>query len=168
MEAEAEDQLSDEGFAGDNKQVQRTASLRYKGQTHELEVDWSGPLHSDGLAQLAEAFGAEHARVYGHRAGAAEPVELITLRVAGRGIGDRPPLAKASDRAAMASSGPRQAYFGKEIGWLETEVLMRSDRASGRSGPFIVEEYDATCLAPPGVSGKLDSATGAIILAKTD
>jgi N-methylhydantoinase A len=164
MEAEAQDQLSDEGFVGVNKQVQRTASLRYKGQTHELEVDWSGPLHDDALAQLAEAFGTEHSRVYGHRAGAAEPVELITLRVAGRGIGDRPPLAKVSDRAGMALSGPRQAYFGKENGWLETEILTRSDLASGRAGPFIVEEYDATCLAPPGVSGKLDSATGAIIL----
>ncbi len=166
LETEAIAQLADEGFAGPTQDVRRSASLRYKGQTHELEVDWSGQLDGAALERLAEAFGEAHARVYGHRAGAAEPVELITLRVAGRGIGKRPPLARASERLAAASAGTRPAYFGREHGWLETAILARADLASARVGPFIVEEYDATCLAPPGVAGRLDPATGAIILSR--
>jgi N-methylhydantoinase A len=163
LETEALDQLKAEGFSGPTQSVQRTASLRYKGQTHELEVDWTGPIFADNLDALAEAFGEEHARVYGHRAGAAEPVELITLRVSGRGLGDRPPLARASDRST-GTHGVRQAYFGPKLGWLETPILSRKDLVDGRKGPFIVEEYDATCLAPPGVTGEINDATGAIIL----
>ena len=49
--------------------------------------------------------------------------------------------------------------------WYEFH-LARADLASARVGPFIVEEYDATCLAPPGVAGRLDPATGAIILSR--
>jgi len=163
LETEAIDQLVAEGFSGPTQSVKRTASLRYKGQTHELEVDWTGPISAGKLDALAEAFGEEHARVYGHRAGAAEPVELITLRVSGRGLGDRPPLARASDRST-GTHGARQAYFGPKLGWLETPVLSRKDLVSSRKGPFIVEEYDATCLAPPGVSGEINDATGAIVL----
>ena len=163
LETEAIEQLVAEGFNGPTQSVQRTASLRYKGQTHELEVDWTGPISADKLDALAEAFGEEHARVYGHRAGAAEPVELITLRVSGRGLGDRPPLARASDRSTGAH-GARLAYFGPKLGWLETPILSRKDLIDGRKGPFIVEEYDATCLAPPGVTGEINDATGAIIL----
>ena len=163
LETEAIEQLAAEGFTEAVQSVQRTASLRYKGQTHELEVDWNGVISAEKLDALAEAFGEEHARVYGHRAGAAEPVELITLRVAGRGLGERPPLARASDRSTGAQ-GLRQAYFGPAHGWLETPILSRTDLATGATGPFIVEEYDATCLAPPGVSGEIDAATGAIIL----
>lgn len=163
LEAEAVEQLVAEGFAGATQSVQRSASLRYKGQTHELEVDWDGALTADRMDALAEAFGAEHARVYGHRAGADEPVELITLRTAGRGLGDRPPLARATDRSTGAN-GSRLAYFGKAKGWLDTPVIGRDALKSGMAGPFIVEEYDATCLAPPDVSGSIDPATGAIIL----
>ena len=163
LETEAIDQLEAEGFSGPTQSVQRTASLRYKGQTHELEVDWTSPISADKLDALVEAFGEEHARVYGHRAGAAEPVELITLRVSGRGLGDRPALARASDRST-GTHGARQAYFGPKLGWLETTILSRKDLVDGRKGPFIIEEYDATCLAPPGVTGEINDATGAIIL----
>lgn len=164
LEAEAQSQLASEGFLGAAQDVRRSASLRYKGQTHELEVDWTGALTAADLDKLADAFGQEHARVYGHRAGAAEPVELITLRIAGRGLGDRPPLAKASERPAVAGAAVRKAYFGPELGWLNTPILARQDLADGREGPFIVEEYDATCLAPPGVVGTMDAKTGAISL----
>lgn len=164
LETEARKQLVAEGFDAAAQDIRRSASLRYKGQTHELEVDWSGALTADDMDALADAFGAEHARVYGHRADAAEPVELITLRVAGRGLGERPPLAKASERAGAGGPPTRRAYFGRELGWLETPILARSDLADTRVGPFIVEEYDATCIAPPGVAGTLDAATGAIVL----
>ncbi len=164
LEDEGSAQLTAEGFKPADQEVRRSASLRYKGQTHELEVDWSGAFDLAARDGLAEAFGVEHARVYGHRAGLAEPVELITLRASGRGLGERAPLAKSTDRKAAAGGGWRPAYFGPETGWLETPILARSDLAEQRIGPFIVEEYDATCLAPPGVSGQLEPVTNAITL----
>ena len=46
---------------------------------------------------------------------------------------------------------PRRAYFGRQAGWLETPVAAPlGPRRSPRAGPLIVEEYDATCVVPPG------------------
>jgi N-methylhydantoinase A len=42
--------------------------------------------------------------------------------------------------------------------------MRRSDLAKPRSGPLIVEEYDATCVVPPGARAELD-AGGNIIIA---
>ena len=38
------------------------------------------------VAHLEEAFGAEHEKTYGHRAGAEEPVELVSIQVVGQGL----------------------------------------------------------------------------------
>jgi N-methylhydantoinase A len=35
-------------------------------------------------------------------------------------------------------------------------VLDRADLVHPRVGPLIVEEYDATCLVPPGARASLD------------
>ena len=40
----------------------------------------AGRLDRAALAALEEAFGAEHERTYGHRAGVEEPVELVSLK----------------------------------------------------------------------------------------
>jgi N-methylhydantoinase A len=35
-------------------------------------------------------------------------------------------------------------------------VVRRAALAGGRPGPLIVEEYDATCVVPPGAEARLD------------
>jgi N-methylhydantoinase A len=57
----------------------------------------------------------------------------------------------------------RSAYFGPELGWLDTPVLTRAELATPRDGPCIVEEYDATCVIPPGATASLD-AIGSILI----
>jgi N-methylhydantoinase A len=42
-------------------------------------------------------------------------------------------------------------------------VLRRSDLSTPRVGPLIVEEYDATCVIPPGARAHLD-AGGSILI----
>ena len=66
-------------------------------------------------------------------------------------------------RAEPAPPPPRRAYFG-DAGWLETPIVRRSDLTGERRGPFIVEEYDATCVVPPGAAASLD-AGGNIVIA---
>jgi N-methylhydantoinase A len=51
----------------------------------------------------------------------------------------------------------RQAYFGPHTGWLDTPVVQRADLATPHQGPCIIEEYDATCVVPPGVTAVLDT-----------
>ena len=68
-----------------------------------------------------------------------------------------------STRAEPEPPPPRPAYFGPESGWVETPVLRRSDLAAGKVGPLIVEEYDATCVVPPGARASLDAAGNIVI-----
>ena len=170
LEAEARAQLSADGFAPERIELRRSASLHYQGQSFELRVSLAaGPLDQAALAALEEAFGVEHERTYGHRAGVEEPVELVGLEVIGRGIPETPRAASA----AAASLAPdiaiaepaRRAYFGPAQGWLEARIVNRSALKAPHAGPCIVEEYDATCLVPPGWNARLD-AHGNIVLSR--
>ncbi len=160
--AELEDgarvQLVASGVAPERTQIERTASLHYQGQTFELTVPAApGPLDAAALTALEEAFGVEHQRTYGHRAGPDEPVELVTLHVIGRVVADdRSQPAPVPPTAGRDVSATRDAYFGPEIGWQATPILARADLARATVGPCIIEEYDATCVVPPGAAVGLD------------
>ena len=168
MEADARAQLAAESFTGAAARLRRAADLCYHGQSFELTVPLeAGILDPAALGRLEEAFGREHERVYGHRAGPDEPVELVSLRVVAQGVPDRPRVPERILADRQASARPpglrRQVYFGTEHGWLDTPILARRDLAQPVAGPAIVEEYDATCVLPPGVTGRLD-ALGNIVL----
>ena len=161
LEDEARARLGEDGFAPDRIEIRRFASLHYQGQSFELRVPVAaGTLDAAALAAIEEAFGVEHERTYGHRAGSDEPVELVSLEVIGRGIPDQPRAAAAA-AAALApdiaiASPSRRTYFGPRLGWQEARVVNRSDLETPHAGPCIVEEYDATCLVPPGWTARLD------------
>jgi N-methylhydantoinase A len=162
---QAGEQLAVEGFAGERARLKRSAALHYKGQSYELVVPVpDGPIDASMVAHLEEAFGAEHERTYGHRAGPEEPVELVAIQLVGSGLRQNGgvPQAIAPSRPEGAAQAARQAYFG-EHGWLETPVLARADLASGRAGPLIVEEYDSTCVVPPGARTERDAAGNIVI-----
>ena len=162
---EAQAELAAEGFIGPRARVKRSAALHYKGQTYELVVPVpDGPIDDGTVAALETAFGEEHERTYGHRAGPDEPVELISIQVVGLGLRDRGmPERIRSDRAEPPPPPPRPAWLGAAYGWVKTPVLRRSDLGSGRTGPLIVEEYDATCLVPPSARAGLDEAGNIVI-----
>jgi N-methylhydantoinase A len=158
LEAGARARLTADGFAPEQIEIRRGASLHYQGQSFELRVPLAaGRLDRVALASLEEAFGAEHERTYGHRAGSDEPVELVSLEIVGRGLSETPRAVPASLAPDVAIAEPRRsAYFGPRHGWLAADVRNRSDLRLARSGPCIVEEYDSTCLVPPGWTARLD------------
>ena len=157
---EARAQLAADGFNAAQMQVRRAANMHYKGQIFELTVPApAGRLDAAAIAEIEETFGQEHERTYGHRAGPDEPVELVNIQVIGLGIADRPRIPESFVTAAppaTADGTARQAYFGPETSWLETPVIGRADLETPRTGPCIVEEYDATCVVPPGAAAALD------------
>ena len=159
MEAGARAQLAGEGFPDDHVRLRRSADCRYQGQSFELTVPVTdGPIEPATLAALAETFGQEHERTYGHRAGAEEPVEIVSLRVIAQGVSDRPrvPETIRIDRPGGGDRPMRRVYFGPGLGWRETPILDRPALAAPRVGPCIIEEYDATCVVPPGARATLD------------
>jgi len=159
-------QLAAEGFSGRGARLRRSAALHYHGQSYELTVPVpEGGIDQAMVAHLEEAFGQEHEKTYGHRAGADEPVELVSIRVVGLGLreGAVVPHGLRSSRAEPAPPAPRAAYFGPAQGWVETPILRRSDLAAPRSGPLIIEEYDATCVIPPQARAGLDAGGNIVI-----
>ena len=157
---QAREQLADGGFSGEKARIRRSAALHYHGQTYELTVPVpEGPID---FAHLEEAFGREHEKTYGHRAGADEPVELVTIQVVGQGLREGPsvPERVRPSRPEPTPPRPRRAYFGS---WIETPVMRRSDLSQAKKGPLIVEEYDATCVVPPGASAALDAGGNIVI-----
>ena len=167
LEGSARSQLSTDGFDSAHISLQRNAGLHYHGQRYELELTLDGEeIDSQRLETLEEAFGREHQRTYGHRAGTEEPVELVNIRVVGRGLAksNRVPARlnlRLKEKTGEATT--RCAYFGPEAGWIDTPVLSRKEIGDGVAGPCIIEEYDSTCLIPPGADAGLDASANIII-----
>src|SRR6185295_6035142 len=106
-------------------------------------------------------FHEEHERTYGHRSDG-DPVDVVALRVYAQvvpagGLPDYARLSAAAGGAPGAAPATRRAWFGPGIGFVDTPVIARAALgAAWRDGPLIVEEFDATCVAPPGTRARLD------------
>jgi N-methylhydantoinase A len=156
------DRLARDGFSPQRHSFRAAAIARYVGQSSDIEVPLPeiGVPVPDGAAdrilhELPARFGIEHARTYGFRAPPEEPVEVTGLSVIARGIGDVPRLPARIPPAGGAASATRRAWF--HASWTETAVIDRAGlSATPREGPLIVQEYDATCLVPPGARAALD------------
>jgi N-methylhydantoinase A len=163
--------MSAEGYAPAQYRLERAIDLRYSDQAHELRIPYPHT-RTDGadLRALAESFAAEHERTYGHASGA-DAVESVALRVVGQVQAQRPSLRRSPPRQPSDAPTPRArlAYFGTAGGRLRTPVLARADLASApRSGPLIIEEYDATCVVPPGWRAMLDDLGNIELAAVSD
>jgi N-methylhydantoinase A len=160
LEAKARKQLDHDGFTPEEVEIRRSANMRYKGQTFEISVPIpAGALTPASMRQIEEAFGDEHERTYGHRATLDEPIQITSIQVGGLALrqhGQRPGRPEAHAGDAETTKAPRKAYFGREHGWLDTAVLSRSALRGETHGPCIVEEYDTTCVVPPGARVHLD------------
>jgi N-methylhydantoinase A len=154
LSATGADRLGQDGFAAERRMVRRAASARYFGQSSEIEVPLpDGPVDP---ALIAELFGREHEKTYGFRAPVEEPVELMGLSVIARGLPERPRLPRRIPPFATTVPATRKAWFPND-GWIETPVLDRAGLATAaRPGPLIVQEYDATCLVPRGMTASMD------------
>jgi N-methylhydantoinase A len=145
-------------------EIMRYADLHYHKQAFELTLPVAGIGDSlPDLDQIVADFHAEHKRTYGHMA-ENDPVGLVNIRVIGRvaAHSDKavdPDLLVAPRGDAGRTPGERMAYFGPENGLLATPVMVRSDLV-GRTleGPLIIEEYDSTCVIPPGCHATVDGS----------
>jgi N-methylhydantoinase A len=156
LEADAERALLAEGVPSEEIELTRYADVRYAGQAYELTMPVAvGP---PDLARIASDFNDEHARTYGH-ASADAPIDIVNVKLTAR------ERANADERyeplAGLVDAAPertRTAYFGPD-GLLDAPVIGRAALLDSppREGPLIIEEYDATCVIPPGCRVTLDS-----------
>jgi len=128
-------------------EIERTADLRYRGQSYELNVPWN-------QGDPAQLFHREHEKIYGY-ANPGREVEIVTIRVRARTALDKPRLAR-SHAAHAGRPEQRRVWTG---GWKKVDVWKRSNLTnSGKQGPALVLDYGSTTLVPPAWKFRVDSA----------
>lgn len=166
MESKALADMAVEGYAPDRVLLKRSADIRYVGQGFELTIPLqAGQLDSASLAVLESAFSEKHHETYGHRSNG-EPIQFVNLRLTALGERSRQ---QAHSRCAIHDIGrqgaivSREAYF-EGVGFLPTSLLSRESLAvQPAKGPFIIEEYDATIVVPPGWNAHVDAMGNVVI-----
>ena len=159
LTTEVLEEMRAEGIADARITLKRQADLRYTGQAFELSI----PLEQADVAAMEAAFHAEHARTYGHSS-PGDPVDLINIRVIAscapdNSLGLAEQLKDA--QSGTATRGVRSAYFAGQL--VATPVVSRAVLRTRMPGPCIVEEFDATCIVPPGAWAELDGLGNIVI-----
>jgi N-methylhydantoinase A/oxoprolinase/acetone carboxylase beta subunit len=140
-------------FAGLEKhargvEIERTADLRYRGQSYELNVPWN-----DG--DPTTLFHRGHEKIYGY-ANPDRDVEIVTIRVRARTTVEKPKLIR-SGAAKAGKPERRRVWTGG--GWKNMDSWKReqlTDRT--KRGPALVLDYGSTTLVPPKWKFRVDRA----------
>ena len=163
LASDLHESLALDGHRPDQARARRFADLRYAGQAFELTVPVEeGTIDSAAMGRLVSGFHAEHERTYGHRRDSV-PVEIVNIRLGLRADAGSGPTFDSGRLPAPADSNggaPRErtAYFGSRTGPVSTPVVTRGELADRTlEGPLIIEEYDATCVVPPGCRARIDA-----------
>ena len=119
-------------------QLERSADLRYKGQSYELNVPWPAGRNS-------AAFHKTHARVFGYSIPGRE-IEVVTVRVRARLTTPKPRLTRQTVKAAPPQPKRRVWTGGR---FQQIPVFDRSQLTSAaRTGPALLRDYGSTTLIP--------------------
>src|SRR5580704_9885028 len=128
-------------------QIERTADLRYRGQSYELNVPWNA-------GDPVTLFHREHEKIYGY-ANRDREVEIVTIRVRARTKLKKPKLAR-SGAARAGKREQRRIWIG---GWKTLDTWQRASLTNrSKQGPALVLDYGSTTLVPPGWKFRVDPA----------
>ncbi len=139
----------------DSHEFVRQMDLRYHGQEHTLTLPVPQGIDPGAIKDL---YDEAHRRVYGYDL--AEPVEIVNLRLAARGVTAQPEL-KPIEAAGPASRPTpyRQTRVYFNGAFCATPLYDRTELRAGHvvSGPAIVTEASSTTVVPPDARLRIDS-----------
>ena len=155
---ELESQLGSSISGGVTEWV-RSADVRYKGQSFDIEVTIPGTgMDTAALADLVEGFEDRHEQLYGVRKDPDDPIQVRAVRLAA--LGPLPRTERVTEGESLADrrqdadqpDGARPALFALADGYLDAPVLNRRNDVGtdGMAGPLLIDEYDTTIVIPPG------------------
>jgi N-methylhydantoinase A len=133
--------------------IERSADLRYRGQSYELNVPWNSPTSAIKL------FHREHSKIYGYSRPGSD-VEVVTIRVRARTILSKPRLR----RGRLQPGRPEKRRVWISGAWRSIPVWKREQVGEAvRRGPALVLDYGSTTLIPARWHVKMDPAGNLII-----
>ncbi len=148
--------LDDQGHGGQYR-LTYSAEMRYRGQSFEIDTVFDPDiLKSDTGDKLADAFHAEHARVYGHCDEDAA-IQIISLRLIIAGATKKPDFPKYPlGDAAVLPDRQVEVYLAGQ--WKAAALYQRSGLKPGNrlNGPAIIAQSDCTTVVLSGFSATVD------------
>ena len=156
LERQAAVDLRRGGFSAARNKLVRTLTMRYQGQSFELEVDAG--------ADFAASFHSAHAERYGH-CDPRRPIEIVSIRLRGIGVTEKPELRTSRVRKVIKARPQREASIflsgrPKRIGVYDRALL---EPGTEIDAPAIIVEYGSTTLLPAGWRGRIDGYRNIVI-----
>ncbi|MCZ6894390.1 MAG: hydantoinase/oxoprolinase family protein [Gammaproteobacteria bacterium] len=164
LEANARELMARDGVRGERVEIQRSAQMRYVGQTFEVETPIpDGVLDAAAVAAITDEFHKMHKREYGVSSDDFEPA-FVSLSVAATAHMAEPPEFKRLSGEKMASLKNKRNVFFDGV-WLECPVLNGQMLQPGDecTGPTVIEYSDSVCVLPPGVKAQVDEHGNLVI-----
>ncbi|NUS02413.1 MAG: hydantoinase/oxoprolinase family protein [Nonomuraea sp.] len=144
----AAEAAADLGLPASELRVTRSVDVRFKGQSHDLTLEWT-----PSRDRLASRFFARYARVYG--IAQEGEIELVGYRV--RVTAPAPVTPGVQPRSVTgAAPGRRRAYFPEAGGYTDVPVHTR-ETVADLAGPAVIEDAGSTIVVPPGWRAALDA-----------
>jgi N-methylhydantoinase A len=167
LEARVTSDAREAGVSMYSIHLERTADMRFIGQTSELSVPLpQGPIDPAFATALRDNFRTQYVRAFG--AGAfwadAEP-EVVNLRV----TAVAPSAVTIRSNAGLANSvrpaTSRKVFWPFDMAFFDWTVRDRGGLAEGSTltGPVIVESADTTIVIPPGCTAFVNDSGSLII-----
>jgi N-methylhydantoinase A len=164
------DQFEAEGISGNKVDIDKSITMRYQMQVHEVEVDIKEKKIAPETLQevIIPRFEKKYEEIFGSGTDAEEAgTEVITCKVRGRYhqflLEEETPgrLSGASLKKRPIPKGKREAFFEEQgqLKGMDTDIFRGEDLSSGDRliGPSIVERYGDAIVIPPGYTGEVDS-----------
>jgi N-methylhydantoinase A len=167
LEAKVMQNVRDAGLSENAIRLERSADMRFVGQSSEISVPLpEGPVEKGFAAALRTNFRAEYARAFGAAAfwADAEP-EVVNLRVtavAPSTVEMRPGTATSE---AVRPAGMRRVFWPFDMASSDWSVRDRAGITPGSAlaGPLIVESSDTTIVIPAGCTARADESGNLVI-----
>ena len=166
LDLEAHEALERDGVPKVDRDLQRSADLRYVGQAYEVNVAVPGGALDDAAAShIVQNFHDLHQQLYAHHH-PDKPVEFVSGRVAAIGLMSAPELQRHVAKGGQAEpKESRPVYFNESGDYVDTAVYDRDALSAGSEfdGPAIVEQTDSTTVIHPGQHARIDELGNLLI-----
>lgn len=164
MERDGIELLVKAGLSRSQIQVERSADMRYLGQTHEIRVPLpDGELSPDMTGAIEENFAQRYRELYAE-ASPGIPIETLNWRVIVSGPRPNVELSREGEQTHQPRpKGERPVYFPG--GFRTVPVYERYDLTPGAmvAGPAIIEERESTMVVAPEYSLTVDQFRNLVV-----
>jgi len=141
-----------------NMRVERLVSIRFRGQTHHLDIPLEGDAFDvDAFRKAAARFEKDYETLFGRGAAFSKAgYEILSVRSVGTGA--LPPPTQATKGEPLAFAKTRRVVFRDPKAPVDTAIYLTTFPAPGATvdGPAIIEFPGQSVVVPPGARATAD------------